>query len=411
MKNWKKIFKIIATIVIIFSLIYMVILLSAKIIIIGRIEKATGLKTTINSLNILPPFGIEVRGFEIAGLIKAEHIYIAPSIRSLLLGRLAFNKIVINSPQVTYQLNPAAVEPEDSRAPNAENQSIEAVESQAKPPVATSGKVFPVIMKKLKVYSGKLNFIDTTAASGKINVLIKDINFYILNLSTAGTEGVSKFDLKADISWNTGEPDGKVLLQGWIDLYKKDISAILKVEDIDAIVFYPYYSTWVNLEAAHIDKANLSFNCSLQGRDNDVAVVFRLELIDIVRSVRSPEEPQKKAERLTDAVLDMFKSMDREGKVVLNSSFHTKMDRPEFGFANIKSAFESKLMQARSSAGLRPQDVLSWPGRWMRQGIKIGTDLSNAAIDGIFDLSNGIKQFFEDRMNQPVSTPENQTSS
>jgi hypothetical protein len=401
MKDWKKLFRIIVIVVIIFSLVYAVILWAAKTIIADKIQKATGLKTTISSFSILPPFNIEVGGVEIAGLIKADRIYLAPSIRSLLFGKFAFNKIVIGNPEITYQRNPA-LEP-------VQNSGAVAVESQNQPaaPFNTQSKIFPVIIKSLKVYSGKLNFIDNTAASGKISVLIKDINFYITNLSTSGERGVSNFELKANVSWNTGEPDGKILLQGWVDFYKKNISANLKIKDIDAIVFHPYYSTWVNLKDAHIDKANLSFNCSLQGKDNDVVVTFRLELIDIVRRVRSPDEPQKKAERLTDAVLDAFKSMNQEGRVVLDSTFHTKMDRPEFGFANIKSAFEGKLMQARSSAGLRPQDMLSLPGRWLQSGIKSGRDLSNAAVDGIFDLSGGIKKFFEDRMEKPAPAQEN----
>ncbi|MDP3041638.1 MAG: DUF748 domain-containing protein [Candidatus Omnitrophota bacterium] len=396
MRDWKKLFTIVAIVVIIFSLVYAVILLTAKTIITNKIQKATGLKTNISKLSILPPFNIEARGFEIAGLIKADRVHLAPSIRCLLFGKLVFNKIVIDRPEVTYQRNLPAEPVKDSRAPVKESQGE---------PVAlatTQGKVFPVIIKSLKVYSGRLNFIDTTAASGKISILIKDINFYITNLATSSTKGVSNFDLKGNLSWNTGEPDGKILLQGWLDFYKKDISAVLKVENIDAIVFYPYYSTWVDLGKARIDKANLSFNCNIKGQHNDVTADCHLELVDIVRKVRLLEEPQQKAERLTDAVLDMFKSMN-QGKVVLDFVLHTKMDRPEFGFGNIKSAFEGKLMQARSSAGLRPQDVLSWPVRWLQSVIKSGTDLSNAAIDGVFDLSNGIKKFFEDRMNKPVS--------
>jgi hypothetical protein len=263
-----------------------------------------------------------------------------------------------------------------------------------------------LIIKSLKVYSGKLNFVDTTAASGKISVIIKDLNFYITNLSTSGTKGVSNFDLNGNLSWNTGEPDGKISLKGWADFYKKDMLATLKIEDIDAIVFYPYYSTWVDLGKARIDKAKLSFHCNIKGQNNDVAADCHLELVDMVRKVRLPEEPQQKAEKVTDAVLDMLKSMD-QGKVVLDFVLHTKMDRPEFGFANIKSAFEGKLMQARSSAGLRPQDMLLLPGHWLQSGIKSGMDLSNAVIDGIFDLSNGIKKFFEDRMNNTVPAQTN----
>ncbi len=377
--------------------------MTAKTIIAHKIQKATGLKTTISRLIILPPLNIEARGVEITGLIKAERVYLAPSVRSLLFGKLAFNKIMIGSPEVTYQRNPTVEPVKDSRALVVENQS-EPVAPVT--PIATQKKSLPIIIKSLKVYSGRLNFIDTTAASGKISVVIKDINFYITNLSTFGIKGVSNFDLKGNLTWNTGEPDGKISLQGWVDFYKRDLLATLKIEDIDAIVFYPYYSTWVDLGKARIDKAKLGFNCNIKGQNNDVAADCHLELIDMVRKVRSPQEPQEKAEKVTDAVLDMLKSMD-QGKVILDFVLHTKMDQPEFGFANIKSAFEGKLMQARSNAGLRPQDVLSWPGRWLQSGIKSGTDLSNAVIDGIFDLSNGIKKFFEDRMDNTVPAQAN----
>ena len=400
MKDWKKLFTIIVIVVISFSLVYVIILLAAKTIIANKIQNATGLETTISRLIILPPFNIEARGFEIAGLIKADRVYLAPSMRSLLFGKLAFNKIEIGRPEVTYQRNPSVEPVKDNRAPVVESQSAPVT------PVTAQNKNFPVIIKSLKVYSGRLNFIDTTAASGKISIIIKDINFYITNLSTSGTKGVSNFDLSGNLSWNTGEPDGKISLQGWVDFYKRDMLATLKIENIDAIVFYPYYSTWVDLEKARIDKAKLNFNCNIKGQNNDVAADCHLELVDMVRKVRLPEEPQQKAERLTDAVLDMLKSMD-QGKVVLDFVLHTKMDRPEFGFANIKSAFEGKLMQARSNAGLRPQDVLSWPGRWAWSGIKSGTDFSNAVIDGVFDLGNGIKKFFEDKMDNTVPAQAN----
>ncbi|MDD5129610.1 MAG: DUF748 domain-containing protein [Candidatus Omnitrophica bacterium] len=410
MKDWKKSFKIFVIVVIVFSLAYTAILLAAKNIIANKIEKATGLKTSIRSLNILPLLNIEARGLEINGLIKADRIYISPSIWNLLFGKLVFNKIVVGSPELTYQRNAAEVEPvKDSRAPVVDDQNISVVENRSQLPAVAQSKVFPLTIKILKVYSGRLNFIDTTSASGKISVLVKDINLYVTNISTSGAKGISKFDLKGNLSWNTGEPDGKILLRGWVDLYKKDISAVLKIEDIDAIVFYPYYSTWVDLEKARIQQAKLNFDCGIEGVNNDVAADCHLELADMVRKVRLLEEPQEKAERLTDAVLDMFKSMDN-GKVVLDFVLHTKMDRPEFGFANIKAAFEGKLMQARTSAGLRPQDVLSWPGRWLKSGLKSGSDLSNAFMDGIFDLGDGIKKFFEERINKQAPVQENQVS-
>ena len=402
MKDFKKTFKVVITTVIIFALLYTSVLTVVKSILISKIEKATGLKTTIRSLDIRPPFGIQVRGFELAGVIKADRIFIGLSIRSLLFGKVAFNKILIGSPEFTYQRNPVAPAPQQPVSEpivvETESQGPAVVEHPS-PESSGQNKVFPVSIRKLKIYSGKLHFIDNTASSGKITVLVKDLNFYVTNLSTVPTKRVSKFNLSSNLSWDTGEPDGKMDISGWVNLNKKDIQAKIKIMDIDAIVFYPYYSTWVDLEKAKIKKAKLNFTCDINGEDNDVVADCHLELADMVRSARGIDEPKQKAERITDAVLDMFKTMDH-GNIALDFKLRTKMDRPDFGFANVKAAFEEKLAQARANAGMRPQDMLSLPVHWFRKGVKTGTDLSNAVIDGVFDLSNGVKKFFEERMDR-----------
>ncbi len=404
MKNWNKKFKIIAIVVIIFSLAYAFFLVEAKNIIANKIEQACGRKTTIGSLDIKPPLNLEIRDLTIEGLLKASYIYVSPSIPSLLVGRIALNKVKIVSPQLTYQRIPAPVTMRENGTPAVETAPATAPAPVSAPvtAVVAQNKVFPIIIKSLKVYSGLLNFIDSTASSGSIKFKVKDIYFYATNLSTVSTDAVTNFSLKGNISWNTGEPDGKLLAQGWVNSHKKDMLAALKIENIDAIVFYPYYSTWVDLGKARIEKAKLNFSSNIKGVNNEVAAVCHLELADIVRKVRLPEEKQQKAERLTDAVLDMFKTMN-QGKVVLDFTLHTKMNQPVFGFGDIKSAFEGKLMQGRARAGLRPQDMLLLPGKMLQNGFKSGVDFSNAAIDGVFAVGNGIKKFFEEVINKPAS--------
>ncbi|MDD5465014.1 MAG: DUF748 domain-containing protein [Candidatus Omnitrophica bacterium] len=406
MKNWNKKFKIIAIVVIIFSLGYAFFLVEAKNIITNKIEQACGRKTTIGALDIKPPLNLEIRGLAIEGLLKAGYIYVSPSIPGLLIGRIALNKVKIVSPQLTYQRIPAPVTVRENGTPVAETAPIVApapVTAPAANTVSTAqNKALPITIKSLKVYSGLLNFIDSTTTSGSIKFKIKDIYFYATNLSTVSADAVTNFSLKGNISWNTGEPDGKIFAQGWVNAYKKNMLAALKVENIDAIVFYPYYSTWVDLEKARIEKAKLNFSSNIKGVNNEVAAACHLELADIVRKVRAPEEKQEKAEKLTDAVLDMFKTMN-QGKVVLDFTLHTKMDQPVFGFGDIKSAFEGKLMQGRARAGLRPQDMLLVPGKLLQTGIKNGVDFSNAAIDGVFAVGNGIKKFFEEVINKPAS--------
>lgn len=404
MKNWKKIFIIVTVVVILFSFAYVSLMVEAKYLITKNIEQATGRKTTIDKLEIKPPLNLEIKDLEIQGILKTSYIYISPSIFNLLLGRVALNKVRIVNPQVTYQRIPAPVVVVESK-PVVEALPVPVVTPVVLPPVVpvAQNKIFPIIIKKLVIQSGLLNFIDSTASSGSIKLKIKDIQLYITNLSTLNVNAISNFNLKGNISWDTGEPDGRISFQGWANFYKKDVLANLKIENIDAIVFYPYYSTWVNLEKARIDKAKLNFSSEIKGVNNNVDAVCHLELIDMVRKVRTPQEPQQKAERLTDVVLDMFKSMN-QGRVILDFTLHTKMDQPVFGFANIKSAFEGKIMEGRAKAGLRPQDVLLLPGKMLQSGIKSGIDLSNAAVDGVFALGNGIKKFFEGAIESPAPT-------
>ncbi len=400
MKYSKKIFTIIAIVVILFSIAYAFFLVEAKNIIAKNIEQATGHRTSIGQLNVRPPLNLEIRDLEIEGLLKAGYIYISPSIPNLLIGRIALNKIKIVSPQLTYQRMPSPPAAQNGSAPIAPSAPVVAAPVSAPAIAAAQHKILPIIIKSLKIYSGLLNFIDSTAPSGVIRFTVKDIYFYATNLSTLTTGSVTNFSLKGNISWNSGEPDGKILAQGWINPYKKDMLATLKIENIDAIVFYPYYSTWVDLEKARIDKAKLNFSSNIKGSNNNVDAVCHLELADIVRKVRPPEEKEQKAEILTDAVLDMFKTMN-QGRVILDFTLHTKMDQPVFGFGDIKSAFEGKLMQGRARAGLRPQDMLLLPAKMLQSGIKSGVDFSNAALDGVFALGNGVKKFFEDVLNKP----------
>ncbi len=408
MKNSKNIFIIIAVSVVIFSCFYIFLLFQGKLFIVNKLQGATGRKVSIGQLVIKPPLNIELKNLEIEGLAKISSIYLSPSIPNIFLGKIAFNKIRIMNPKLTFEKKFSAAQ--GPAIPEAVTVSDNAAVAVAVPnnadvnlDVRKKGDL-RLIIKSLKIRQGELDIIDQSAGTQGIRFTVRDISFDLQNLYTFAVNAKTDFELKGRIPWNTGEPDGKIYMSGWANLYKKDILATLKIENIDGIAFYPYYSNWVDLEKARIVKAKLSFSSTIKGENNDIAADCHLELADIVRKVRAPEESQEKAERITDAVLDMFKAMNR-GKVVLDVILHTKRDRPEFSFAHIKSAFEGKIMQGRANSGLRIQDVLLLPGKILQSGIRSGSNLSKALVDGVIALGNGLKKFFEDGMNKQV--PEN----
>lgn len=383
-----------------------------KQLLIAKLEQAFNKEISIKNWNTYFPLGIHAKNIEIKGLCKIDEVFASGGLYDIFRRNFSLFTLKIIHPVVTIEqgfVNSVAqtVSSNTSSLNNLSTVSLE--QSNLNPLIVTRGKfLFPRFqIRKLRVSNGVINFIDRGVRKEGLSVTVENIKIVINNLNfTNWGSHVATFEINGVMPWKNDGDKGKLELSGWIDYFKMDMQAVLNIIDIDAIYLYPYYSTWVDLEKARIEKAKLNFSSNIKGVNNDVVADCHLELVDIVRKVRAPEESQQKAEFLTDAVLDMFKSMN-QGKVVLDFVLHTKMERPEFGFANIKSAFEGKLMQARSSAGLRPQDVLSWPGRWLQSGIKSGTDLSNALIDGIFDLSSGIKKFFEDRMNKPVPAQAN----
>jgi len=400
MKNWKNIFRVIAVSVSILTCVYAFLLFSGRFMLAGKLQSLLGRKVSIGQLILKPPFNLEIKDLDIASLARVDRVYISPSIPYLLTGKLALNKVRIIRPRITCERSLPLAQSAPTAVPSDQPGLDQPKTEKPQENTASTAKGgLQVIIKSLKIRSGEVYFIDHITDSKSVTVILKDINFNLKNLYTYPVDVVTDFQLSGRLPWQSGEPDGKIYLEGWLNFSKKDLLVSLKIEHIDAIAFYPYYSTWVDLEKARIEKAKLNFSSKIQGKNNDISAQCHLELADIVRKVRAPEEPQQKAEKLTDAVLDMFKAMD-QGKVVLDFTLHTKMDRPQFGFENIKSAFEGKLMQARISAGLRTQDLLLFPGKMLQSGLKSGADLSKAVIDGVFALGNGLKKVFEDAMNK-----------
>jgi len=399
MENWKKIFIGIVIVVISLTITYTFFIVKAKFILADKLGSAFGRKVSIGQLILKPPLNLELMDLDVEGIVKIGYIYISPSIPNLLIGRLALNKVRIERPIISCERKLPATPVATDNAAVANKPEMNALKEET--PAAAKSSL-NLVIKSLKVRNGEIYFLDHTADSRNVTVVIKDIDLNLMDLYTYPVDKVFDFNVSGRLPWKSGEPDGKIYLDGWINPHKKSMLANLRIESIDAIAFYPYYSTWVDLEKARIDKAKLNFSSKIQGENNDISARCHLELADIVRKARGPEEPQQKAERLTDAVLDMFKAMN-QGKVVLDFTLHTKMDHPQFGFENIKSAFEGKLMEARTNSGMRPQDVLLWPGKILQTGVKSGSDLTKAAFDGVFALGNGIKKFFEDAMNKQTS--------
>ena len=355
----------------IYGAAYIFLIFKGRILIIKQLTDITHRKVSVGYFDIAPPLSIEMKNLDIEGMAKVEAISVSPSILGFITGNFALNNIRIIKPEFTYE----KTLPKTAESP--------AVSSDNAISAAQPSKIgrLHMIIKKINIKDGRLEILDRTIGENGIKITIKDIYFNLDDLYLLPRSVITNFELKAKVPWQEAGEEGKIEAGGWINLFKKDMQATLKIEDIDGIALYPYYSKWVDLEKARIQKAKLNFTSEIQGLNNNVTANCHLELTDIVRRPLGTEESEQKASRIANAVMDIFKALN-QGKIVLNFTIKTKMDRPEFGFGNIKMAFEERLTQGAKTKGINIEDILVLPAKLLQGTVKGATDLSRAVIDG-----------------------------
>ncbi len=374
---------VIIALAIFFVTVYLYLAIMGQAILTKELENLTHRKVTIGYFSITPNLKLEIKDLEIQGLVKLRSIAISPSLTGLLKGKLILNQLTLIHPE--FFLNKAPAEITDTKV-----STVVIVPLVAQVPEPRKSSPLPFGIKRFNIKDGEVTFVDQTVSSGSIKITVKDINSTVKNFFLYPNPAVTDFKLEATIPWRDNEAQGKVELGGWLNSFKKDIRATLKISDIDAVYLYPYYSYWVNLDKARIEKARLNFSSEIHGLNNNVTLDCHIELLDMVRKPLEIGESEEKASRITNVVLDRFKAMDN-GKVELNFAIKTKMDSPQFGFNNFQRAFEDKIMKGRSPTSFKLQDTIRLPVKMIEGGAKSFMDLSRAMIDGIFAIGDELK--------------------
>lgn len=403
MKHWKKVLLIALVIfTVIFIAAYIVVVVNGKAVAVRELEKLTKRKVTIGYLGLTPPFSLDIRKLSIDGVVKADSVSITPSIVGFLSGAVAFNDITVTRPEFYYvrgtprqARDEAKIEIPGLPVTITLPATPATAGEEPKPEVAPAAKIKkvpPLILRRFRIRGGKLNFTDYNAGDSGIKITVKDIDFNLTDLFLLPRSTVASFDLEAKIPWNKDSEEGRISVEGWVNLYKRDMNAKINIEGIDGIYLYPYYSQWVDLEKARIEQAKLNLTSNIQGLNNDITAQCHLELSDIVRRKRGADEGNDKAAKITDALLGVFQALN-QGKIVLDFTIRTKMDKPQFGFADIKMAFEDKLAHSKKPVGVK--DVVMLPSTVMQGTIKGATDVSKAMVDGTFAVAKELKEAFQ----------------
>ncbi|KPK96615.1 MAG: hypothetical protein AMJ95_13205 [Omnitrophica WOR_2 bacterium SM23_72] len=376
--------------------------LAGKPLVVKKLSDAFGQEVKVGIVNTSFPASIHIKDIEAKG-VQISELIAGSGVFDLFRKRfrLSFVKVIqpeITTERISYTPKVALPEPpseglEQATEPQAvsEPKPEEAVTELAAELVREPILVPRFLIRRVVISDGTINFTDRIAEDQSIKIKANKINLTADNLNFSGSGNqVTYFKLTGSLPWCDSEEEaGKIEADGWVNLFKKDIQANVSIHDIDGIYLYPYYAKWVDLEKARIAKAKLNLTSKVQGMNNDLTAVCRLELTDIERKPRPPEESAEKAEKIADVVLDMFKALN-EGKIVLDFTIKTKMDSPEFGIMDIKTAVEDKLVKSREP-GFSPVNIFFLPVKIVEGSVKATTEITKAMIDGSFAVGNEFK--------------------
>jgi uncharacterized protein involved in outer membrane biogenesis len=290
-------------------------------------SRALRVKVTIRRAGLSLPFTIGVSGITAGDFFTAREIKASFNPLGLLAGKIVFNKLVLVGPVLSIRQS-------------AEGKLNLPLPGKGAGPAARGKN--PVVLLGVSVRQGKIIFTDEKAQPQGLRCAAAfDLD-----------AGLRRFRLAAGILDAQDAPLGGVSAQGGYNLMKKDLQAGLRVKDLQAAYFSPYYGDF--LSQRKVLSARLNFSAEAQARSNDLNLDCRLELSDLVYEQQQPSSGQPLSGfDFSGKALDLF--LDREGRLKLDFRLQTKLDNPRITQKELKKTILQAA--AKNLASQPPEDI------------------------------------------------------
>lgn len=288
----------------------------SKGLIVQYLEDYFGRQTIISSINIIPPFRLEIDDLRVGDLFSARRVIISPSLVGMLLGRVAFNDIVLIEPQVVLKrtkegkfdlgLTDAPGEETDAAKPQfkAKTQNKTANSDKIKERV----KKRLIIIGDLYVKDGKLSFTDSKVSKKGFSITISDIDIIASKLSLSVLPTPINFTVKAKI-FTSEENKASIDFSGWVNLFKRNMEAKFNLTNFDLTFLAPYYSAVTN---SQVKSGFLSAEADVNSKNNNLNVKCRLSVKDFL--FKEPVKEQENEGSMISALSPfIFSFFDTKG--------------------------------------------------------------------------------------------------
>jgi hypothetical protein len=202
----------------------------------GKVVEALGPESEIRSIQ-LGWWGVEIQGLRIKGgqgwpaaeALRVERVEIVPSLRSLFSDAIRIRSITIVRPSLT------AVRTRDGTL-HILPSLLEERPSREKAP--TGSAKWTVVVSRITLEDGALEFFDATVAQPPLKVRLEKIRGTLTDLVVPGLNRKSLFDLAAVVKGVN--QDGRAALAGWAEIATKDSSVKTELRAVDLVALQPY---------------------------------------------------------------------------------------------------------------------------------------------------------------------------
>lgn len=213
----------------------------ANMIARAGIEKATGKDFSIGSIELkwgsVRVHGVAMKDRTGKEVIKVGNLVVKASFMSLLRQKYVISSVVMEKPYIYVEIDrkgdlvSPVVPAGDERAGKAGGKAGDSRRPE--------GKQRPVILKKIVIVNGSVDYLDRKSPKVPVLTRVRNINAEVRNLTVPFTNDLTHYVLRAAIP--EGRRTASVKSEGGIRFQSKDMECTAAVRELDITHFKPYY--------------------------------------------------------------------------------------------------------------------------------------------------------------------------
>lgn len=358
---------------------YLLIISKAKDYLANIIEEKTNAQASIGAVTVGFPLKLQLnnlRLFEKADATSkkeffyAERIAIAPSVLSFFTRRFIIKELQVDYPRIELikDINGSY---------NFSNILIKDDRTIKKNTAKANSR--SLILLGLSVRDGQVKYIDRSIAKEIVELIVDNIDIHISKLAFPFVSLKTNFSASGDIPAQSGYSNGDFLMKGWIDVFKKDLDADIKLNNIDIRYVKPYL---MNLLASNIDSGAIFFYSKITAKDNDLIADCKLNIKDI-EFITIPEELTLFGLYI-GKITELIK--DEQKELSVDFTIKTKLDAPRLKITKVSGNLISTGLKSAVSAGV--EQILKKADE--------GADKTGEAAEKLKEVGKELKELLKD---------------